>query len=85
MRIRLPVCLQSRLGCKKRDDQKISNQKDKSKKSEPIQGAQNKPSGNRMFSDELLDEIHLVSLEILYRTGVRVYEAQSLTLPKEAG
>jgi trimethylamine--corrinoid protein Co-methyltransferase len=43
------------------------------------------PSGYRMFSDAQLDEIHLASLEILRRTGVRVYEAESLALLREAG
>lgn len=44
-----------------------------------------KPSGYRMFTDAQLEEIHLASLEILRRTGVRVHEAESLTLLKEAG
>ncbi|MCL4299911.1 MAG: trimethylamine methyltransferase family protein [Anaerolineae bacterium] len=43
------------------------------------------PSGYRMFTDAQLDEIHLAALEILRRTGVRVYEAESLALLKEAG
>jgi len=43
------------------------------------------PSGFRTFTDAQLDEIHLASLEILRRTGVRVREAESLTLLKDAG
>jgi trimethylamine--corrinoid protein Co-methyltransferase len=38
-----------------------------------------------MFTDAQLDEIHLASLEILRRTGVRVNEAASLRLLREAG
>jgi trimethylamine--corrinoid protein Co-methyltransferase len=44
-----------------------------------------RPSGYRMFSDAQLDEIHLASLEILRRTGVRVHETEALTLLQEAG
>ncbi|GAB4544623.1 MAG: trimethylamine methyltransferase MttB [Anaerolineae bacterium] len=43
------------------------------------------PSGYRMFSDAQLDQIHLASLEILRRTGVRVYEPEALALLREAG
>jgi trimethylamine--corrinoid protein Co-methyltransferase len=43
------------------------------------------PSGYRMFSNAQLDEIHLASLEILRRTGVRVFESESLQLLQEAG
>lgn len=43
------------------------------------------PSGYRMFTDAQLDEIHLASLEILRRTGVRVREAESLSLLQDAG
>jgi trimethylamine--corrinoid protein Co-methyltransferase len=43
------------------------------------------PSGYRMFSDAQLEQIHLASLEILRRTGVRVYEAEALSLLREAG
>ncbi len=46
---------------------------------------QAQPTGYRMFTEAQLDEIHLASLEILRRTGVRVYEAQALTLLQEAG
>lgn len=42
-------------------------------------------SGFRMLTDAELEEIHLASLEILRRTGVRVLEAESLGLLKEAG
>ena len=41
--------------------------------------------GFRMLTDAQLDEIHLASLEILRRTGVRVHEAESLDLLKSAG
>jgi trimethylamine--corrinoid protein Co-methyltransferase len=44
---------------------------------------QAQPTGYRMFTEAQLDEIHLASLEILRRTGVRVYEAQALTLLQE--
>ena len=43
------------------------------------------PSGYRMFTDTQLDEIHLASLEVLRRTGVRVREAESLSLLQDAG
>lgn len=39
----------------------------------------------RLFTDAQLDEIHLASLEILRHTGVRVYEAEALTLLQDAG
>lgn len=55
-------------------------------KTEPTQS---KPlarsSGFRMLTDAQLDEIHLASLEILRRTGVRVHEAECLALLKDAG
>jgi trimethylamine:corrinoid methyltransferase-like protein len=51
----------------------------------PIQGGDPRPSGFCMFTDAQLDEIHLASLEILRRTGVRVNEAESLKLLREAG
>ncbi len=64
-------------------------QKDKSSKkpdkTAPVQGAHSRPSGYRMFTDAQLDEIHLASLEILRRTGVRVHEAESLALLRDAG
>ena len=44
-----------------------------------------RPSGYRMFSDAELDQLHHATLEILRRTGVRVHEAESLELLKEAG
>ncbi|MEW5958550.1 MAG: trimethylamine methyltransferase family protein [Chloroflexota bacterium] len=43
------------------------------------------PSGFRLLTDAQLEEIHLASLEILRRTGVRVYEAEALTLLQDAG
>jgi len=42
-------------------------------------------SGFRLFNDAQLQEIHLASLEILRRTGVRVREAESLGLLRDAG
>jgi trimethylamine---corrinoid protein Co-methyltransferase len=51
----------------------------------PLQAASLHPSGYRMLSDAQLDEIHLASLEILRRTGVRVNEAESRALLQEAG
>jgi len=56
----------------------------------PDQGAQPQathvqPSGYRMLTQGNLDEIHGASLEILRRTGVRVHEAESLSLLCEAG
>ncbi len=43
------------------------------------------PSGYRMFSDAQLDHIHLATLEVLRRTGVRVRERESLDLLRAAG
>lgn len=43
------------------------------------------PSGYRMFTDAQLEELHLATLEILRRTGVRVLEAESLALLRAAG
>jgi len=43
------------------------------------------PSGYRVFTDTELEEIHLATLEILRRTGVRVLEAESLALLRDAG
>lgn len=39
----------------------------------------------RLLTKTQLDEIHLASLEILRRTGVRVYDAQALALLQDAG
>ena len=39
----------------------------------------------RLLTDAQLDEIHLASLEVLRRTGVRVYDAEALALLREAG
>ena len=44
-----------------------------------------RPSGYRMFSDAELDQLHHATLEILRRTGVRVHEAESLDLLRNAG
>ncbi len=43
------------------------------------------PSGFRLLTDAQLGEIHLASLEVLRRTGVRVYQAEALALLREAG
>jgi len=43
------------------------------------------PSGYRMFNDAQLDEIHLATLEILRRTGVRVHDDEALDLLRVAG
>jgi len=43
------------------------------------------PSGYRMLSDAELNEVHLASLEILRRTGVRVYEPEAVDLLSAAG
>jgi len=42
-------------------------------------------SNYRIFSDAQLDDIHQASLEILRRTGVRVYEPEALDLLAAAG
>jgi trimethylamine---corrinoid protein Co-methyltransferase len=44
-----------------------------------------RPSGYRMLTDAQLDEVHLASLEILRRTGVRVHEAETLAVLGDAG
>jgi trimethylamine---corrinoid protein Co-methyltransferase len=43
------------------------------------------PSGYRLLTDAQLQEIHLASLEILRRTGVRVHEAECLDMLGAAG
>ena len=48
-------------------------------------GISSLPSGYRMFTDAQLEEIHLASLEILRRTGVRVYEEEALSMLQDAG
>jgi trimethylamine--corrinoid protein Co-methyltransferase len=64
-------------------------QKEKSPKKQdmpaPVQSTHPQPSGYRMFTDAQLEEIHMASLEILRRTGVRVHEAESLALLRDAG
>jgi trimethylamine--corrinoid protein Co-methyltransferase len=44
-----------------------------------------RPSGFRQLTDSQLEEIHLAALEILRRTGVRVYEPEAVTLLGDAG
>ncbi len=43
------------------------------------------PSSFRLLSDSQFEQIHLASLEILRRTGVRVYDAEALELLAAAG
>jgi len=43
------------------------------------------PSGYRLLTDSQLEQIHLASLEILRRTGVRVYDEEALELLSGAG
>lgn len=43
------------------------------------------PSGYRLLTDAQLEEIHLASLEILRRTGVRVLEPEARSLLQDAG
>lgn len=50
-----------------------------------VENANPRPSGFRIFTDAQLNEIHLASLEILRRTGVRVYQAEALELLAAAG
>ncbi len=58
--------------------------KDKQAKS-PAPEIRSASSGYRMFTDAQLEELHLATLEILRRTGVRVLEAESLALLRDAG
>ena len=44
-----------------------------------------RPSGFRQLSDAQLEEIHLAALEILRRTGVRVFLPEAVTLLGDAG
>jgi trimethylamine--corrinoid protein Co-methyltransferase len=57
----------------------------KADKTATVHGATLRPSGYRMLTQAQLEEIHLASLEILRRTGVRVHEAESLKLLRESG
>ena len=43
------------------------------------------PSGFRTFTDSQLEELHLATLEVLRRTGVRVYDAECLSQLEDAG
>jgi trimethylamine--corrinoid protein Co-methyltransferase len=43
------------------------------------------PSGFRMFTDSQLEELHLATLEVLRRTGVRVHDAETLAQLEGAG
>jgi trimethylamine--corrinoid protein Co-methyltransferase len=62
---------------------KGSQTRNKASQVDNLRGPQ--PSGYRMFSGAQLDEIHLASMEILRRTGVRVLESESLALLRDAG
>jgi len=44
-----------------------------------------RPSGFRQLTDAQLEEIHLAALEILRRTGARVYEPEAVALLGDAG
>jgi trimethylamine--corrinoid protein Co-methyltransferase len=44
-----------------------------------------RPSGFRQLTDAQLEEIHLAALEILRRTGARVYEPEAVALLADAG
>ena len=48
-------------------------------------GIRSRPTGFRMFTDPDLESIHLATLEVLRRTGVRVYEAECLDLLRDVG
>jgi trimethylamine--corrinoid protein Co-methyltransferase len=43
------------------------------------------PSDYRLLSDGQLEELHLASLEVLRRTGVRVHDAEAVTMLQDAG
>lgn len=51
----------------------------------PKEAPSPRPSGYRLLTDSQLEEIHLAALEILRRTGVRVYEPEAVTLLGDAG
>ena len=51
----------------------------------PVEVPRPAPSGYRLLTDAQLDQIHLASLEILRRTGVRVYDAGARAILQEAG
>ena len=51
----------------------------------PAREISSAPSGYRMFTDAQLEELHLATLEILRRTGVRVLEVECLALLRDAG
>jgi trimethylamine--corrinoid protein Co-methyltransferase len=59
--------------------------KSSAKKSTPAETVNPQPSGYLMFTCSQLAEIHRASLEILRRTGVRVFESESLALLQDAG
>ncbi len=51
----------------------------------PLQPVNLASIGFRLLTDEQLEQIHLASLEILRRTGVRVHDAETLTRLQDAG
>ncbi len=51
----------------------------------PVEMPSSIPSGFRILTDAQLQEIHLASLEILRRTGVRVFNAEARALLQDAG
>jgi trimethylamine--corrinoid protein Co-methyltransferase len=61
------------------------NDRDRRLQTPPAEHFRSYLSGFRLFTDAQLQEIHLASLEILRRTGVRVHEAESLGLLRDAG
>lgn len=64
----------------------MKRQKSKSAQGSPaLDSIRTHPAGYRMFSDADLGAIHLTTLEVLRRTGVRVYEAECLELLRAAG
>jgi len=66
----------------------MSREKTSSKTpSEPAaaEPADRRLAGLRLFSDAQLEQIHLASLEILRRTGVRVSESEAVAMLREVG
>jgi trimethylamine--corrinoid protein Co-methyltransferase len=53
-------------------------------KGSPREAPSPRPTGYRLLTDSQLEEIHLAALEILRRTGVRVYEPEAVTLLGDA-
>ncbi len=51
----------------------------------PTDHTTSRPSGYRLLSDAQLEEMHLATLEILRRTGVRVFDPEARELLQDAG